>query len=117
MEQLVQIVGALFVLVGFTLAQLGRVDHQSGAYLTVNLVGSAMLAVDAVIGRQYGFLLLEGVWALVSAWGLIRVASAQDRRGCGCDLKPRRVKRQTSIPETGCSTRGRELSWPETSRP
>jgi hypothetical protein len=85
-EQLVQIVGALLVLVGFTLAQLGRVDHHSGAYLIVNLVGSAMLAVDAVIGRQYGFLVLEGVWALVSAWGLIRMASAQDRHGASGDF-------------------------------
>lgn len=86
MEQLVQIVGALLVLVGFTLAQLGRLDHHSGAYLIVNLVGSAMLAVDAVIGRQYGFLVLEGVWALVSAWGLIRMASAQDRHGASGDF-------------------------------
>jgi hypothetical protein len=100
-EQLVQIVGALLVLVGFTLAQLGRVDHHSGAYLIVNLVGSAMLAVDAVIGRQYGFLLLEGVWALLSAWGLISMASAQDRRGCSRDLRPRRLRRKTSVPETG----------------
>ena len=86
MEQLVQIVGALLVLVGFTLAQLGRVDHHSSAYLIVNLVGSTMLAVDAVIGRQYGFLVLEGVWALVSAWGLIRTASAQHRHGTSGDL-------------------------------
>ena len=86
MEQLVQIVGALLVLVGFTLAQLGRLDHHSGAYLILNLVGSAMLAVDAVIGRQYGFLVLEGVWALVSAWRLIRMASAQDRHGAGGDF-------------------------------
>jgi hypothetical protein len=85
-EQLVQIVGALLVLVGFTLAQLGRVDHHSGAYLIVNLVGSAMLAVDAAIGRQYGFLVLEGVWALVSAWGLIRMGSTQDRHGPVGDL-------------------------------
>jgi hypothetical protein len=84
-EQLVQVVGALLVLVGFTLAQLGRLDHHSSAYLIVNLVGSAMLAVDAVVGRQYGFLLLEGIWALVSAWGLIRIASGQDRRAWGRD--------------------------------
>jgi hypothetical protein len=29
-----------------------------------------VLAVDAYIEQQWGFLLLEGVWTIVSAWGL-----------------------------------------------
>jgi hypothetical protein len=45
----------------------------SYAYLVLNLVGSAVLAYLAVIEEQWGFLLLEGVWALVSAWSLGRV--------------------------------------------
>lgn len=76
-EQLVQVAGALLILVGFTLAQFGRLDQHSAAYLILNLVGSAILAVDALLGRQLGFLLLEGVWALVSAWGLIRMVSTR----------------------------------------
>lgn len=76
-EQLVQIVGAALVLFGFTLAQLGRLDQHSAAYLTVNFVGAAILAVEALLGRQIGFLLLEGVWAMVSAWGLARLYIAQ----------------------------------------
>ena len=44
----------------------------SRVYLVANLVGSAALAVDAAIGAQWGFLLLEGVWAVVSGIGLVR---------------------------------------------
>jgi hypothetical protein len=40
--------------------------------LLANLVGSAVLAVDAAVERQWGFLLLESVWALVSANSLLR---------------------------------------------
>jgi uncharacterized protein (DUF1786 family) len=69
--QLLQLVGALLVLAGFTLAQLGRLDPQSIPYLVVNLVGSAILAALALEERQWGFLLLEGVWALVSLAGLV----------------------------------------------
>ena len=52
MEPLVQIVGALLILVAF--------------------VGATILTADAWTGRQWGFLLLEGVWAVVSLVGLAR---------------------------------------------
>jgi hypothetical protein len=74
MEQLIQVAGAVFVLAGFTAAQVGRLDQHSPVYLGVNLAGSAILAVDAMLGHELGFLLLEGVWAAVSAWGLVQLA-------------------------------------------
>ena len=39
----------------------------------LNLVGSVVLAGLAWHERQWGFLLLEAVWAVVSAWGLFQV--------------------------------------------
>lgn len=74
MHQLVQIAGALLILSGFVLAQARVLDPQSLWYLVVNLVGSVILTVDAWREAQWGFLLLELVWAIVSAWGLIRLA-------------------------------------------
>jgi hypothetical protein len=70
MGQIVQIVGSLLVLAGFVLAQRGLLRPTSLVYLSLNLAGSAVLAVDAALSRQWGFLLLEGVWAIVSAVGL-----------------------------------------------
>jgi hypothetical protein len=67
--QVVQVLGALAILAGFALAQVGRLDVRSTAYLTLNFVGAAVLAVLAYHERQWGFLLLEGVWAFVSLWG------------------------------------------------
>jgi hypothetical protein len=73
MAQLVQIVGALLILIAFAAAQFGLMNPRSLVYLVLNLVGSAVLTVLAWHEEQWGFLLLEGVWALVSAWGLTQV--------------------------------------------
>jgi membrane-bound ClpP family serine protease len=72
MSQLAQIAGAIAILVAFAAAQLGLVSVQSRLYLILNLAGSAVLALDAWHERQWGFLLLEGMWALVSGWSLSR---------------------------------------------
>jgi hypothetical protein len=71
LEQLLQLLGAILVLAGFTLAQLQRLDPQSLPYLVLNAVGAGILAVLAFSGEQWGFLLLEGVWTIVSVAGLV----------------------------------------------
>ena len=72
MDQVVQIVGALLILTAFAAAQFDRLDVESKPYLWLNLVGSIILAALAWHERQWGFLLLEGVWAIVSAYSLVR---------------------------------------------
>jgi hypothetical protein len=78
-EPIVQLLGAIMILVAFVGAQLGAVRPDAVSYLALNLVGSAVLAADAWWGRQWGFLLLEGVWAVVSLGGL--VATLRGSRG------------------------------------
>ena len=73
MDQLIQVAGALLILAAFAGQQLGRISAASRLYLLLNLVGSVVLAVLAVIEEQWGFVLLEGVWAVVSAWSLIQL--------------------------------------------
>jgi hypothetical protein len=71
MDQVVQIVGALLILAAFAAVQFDRMRTDSRLYLTLNLLGSAILAVLALASSQWGFVLLEVVWTIISAWGLL----------------------------------------------
>ena len=73
MLQVLSLIGALLILAPFAASQLGRLRTSSWTYQLLNLVGSTVLAVVAVVESQYGFILLESVWALMSLVGLGRV--------------------------------------------
>jgi hypothetical protein len=72
MSEIAQVVGAVLVLIPFAWSQLGRLPTESVLYLGLNFVGSGLLAVLALADRQWGFLLLEGIWAMVALCGLAR---------------------------------------------
>ena len=74
MEPLIELVGAVLILSAFVLTQLGRLSTASLNYLLLNFGGSGILAVVAAVDGDTGFLLLEGVWAIVSAYSLVRLA-------------------------------------------
>jgi hypothetical protein len=73
MVQTVSIAGALLILLPFAGSQLGRLSTQSLIYQSMNLVGAASLTAVAMLERQYGFILLEGVWTVMSVIGLAKV--------------------------------------------
>ena len=79
MSTVLQVLGALAILFPYVGAQVGAIKLRSFPYLGLNLLGSTLLTVLAIAGRQWGFVLLEACWALVSAHGL----GAQLRSGRG----------------------------------
>ncbi len=74
--QSVSLVGALLILAGFSMQQWGRWKADDTVYLWVNMLGAGVLTVVAWIESQWGFLLMEIVWTLVSLHGLIKRARA-----------------------------------------
>ena len=78
MDQVIQVVGALLILAGFVLAHFRVLRVESMTYLVLNFLGSAILAWLAWVDRQWGFLLLEFVWAIVSAWGIVQTLRGRD---------------------------------------
>jgi len=80
MLQGISILGALLILLPFAGSQFGRLATHSLVYQGLNLIGSSVLTAVAAVEQQYGFLLLEGAWALVSIVGLTRVLQGRPAR-------------------------------------
>ena len=81
MLQTAQLIGAVLILVAFVAAQRGAWSPHSIVYLVLNLVGSVVLFIVALIGSDWGFLLLEVVWAIVSAQSLLQVLRGREPTG------------------------------------
>jgi hypothetical protein len=73
MEQIAQIAGAILILIAFAALQRGSMSPTGRLYLGLNLAGSLILSGVALEDSDWGFLLLEAVWAAVSLVGLIGV--------------------------------------------
>jgi len=69
--QAISVIGALLILGAFAANLLQWMNTSNHWYSLLNFAGSAILLVVAILDQQFGFILLEGAWALVSLWGII----------------------------------------------
>ena len=79
MVQAVSIVGALAILVAYAANQFRWIGPNNLSYTLLNVVGAGILTVIAILEQQWGFLLLEGVWTLVSLWALVGLLRTRQR--------------------------------------
>jgi hypothetical protein len=68
--QLIQIIGALLNMGAFALLHFEIAPSSALRYLIPNWLGSVLLVGSAYVGGQWGFLLLEGAWVLVTGYAI-----------------------------------------------
>lgn len=73
------VLGSIGILAAFGASQFKLIRPTSFSYLALNVIASGLLGFVAFVERQWGFLLLEGAWSLISLVMLIRlVARGED---------------------------------------
>jgi hypothetical protein len=123
--QLVSVVGSLLVLLAYVSNQFGWLRAQGLAYALANIVGSGILAMIAALEAQWGFLLLESAWALVSLVAAVRqrakLKREHQRRSPGAKITAfgwvvtRMRARRGDVAQEDLSSRADEL-WFEMSK-
>ena len=75
-RQLISFAGALLILIAYVGHQMAWINSRRPAYNILNAAGSAILWWIALHPFQIGFLVLEGVWTIISIWALLRPRAA-----------------------------------------
>lgn len=68
-------IGVLQILLAYFLNVIGSVSSKSLAFILLNLIGASMACFASVLLKYWPFIVLEGVWALVSLYSFINYLS------------------------------------------
>lgn len=67
--QIISLLGAFLILTAFALLNFKKLSNDDLRYQLLNLIGAGFLTYTACVDNQYGFIILEATWCLVSAYG------------------------------------------------
>lgn len=80
LADVIGIFGALAVLAGYLLLQLGKLRRGEVAFLLLNLVGSAGILYSLAFRFNLSATLIEAAWFAISLYGLARLALKRSSR-------------------------------------
>ncbi|MDP2069428.1 MAG: hypothetical protein Q8K04_10760 [Lutibacter sp.] len=66
-------IGITLLLLAFFLNLMDKIKTDSLPYLLLNFMGAAIACLASVLLNYMPFVILEGCWALVSAFGLVKL--------------------------------------------
>lgn len=79
LNQLIALIGAISVLSAYLGIQRKWMRPEDRNYHILNFAGASMLAYVAILDQRWGFILLEGVWALAAVPGMLRPPAPRAR--------------------------------------
>jgi uncharacterized membrane protein len=65
-------IGVFLILLAYILNVLGKLKSKDLTFILLNLIGASMACLASVLMDYLPFIILEGVWAMVSLIALIK---------------------------------------------
>ena len=63
--------GVFQILLAYVLNALGKTSNKSLIFILLNFVGATMACMASVLLNYWPFIILEGIWSLVSLYSLV----------------------------------------------
>jgi len=76
LEQILSIGAALTILAAYAGLQLGYLDNKKPLFNWLNFIGAIVLAVIAFRAEQWGFVILEVSWGIISIGPILGLKKA-----------------------------------------
>lgn len=64
--------GVFLILLAYFLNVVGLISSKQISFILLNLIGALMACVASILLNYWPFIILEGVWALVSCYALLK---------------------------------------------
>ncbi|MCB0444084.1 MAG: hypothetical protein R2812_05110 [Gelidibacter sp.] len=65
-------IGVFQILLAYFLNIIGKLSTKNLAFITLNLIGATMACTASILLNYWPFIVLEGIWALVALYALVR---------------------------------------------
>ncbi|MDQ3126104.1 MAG: hypothetical protein M3Q74_10950 [Pseudomonadota bacterium] len=79
LPDIVGVVGVLCILIAYAGATAKKLDPAKAPALLLNLTGALLILVSLYFDFNLSAVLMEGAWALVAVFGLVRLALGRNR--------------------------------------
>jgi hypothetical protein len=66
-------IGVSQILLAYFLNVIGKTSSKSLVFILLNVVGAAMACFASILLKYWPFIILEGVWTLVSIYALLKL--------------------------------------------
>lgn len=78
-DQLIGSIGVGLLLLAYALNVTGRLSKETTAYAALNALGAGLACLASWLIAYYPFVVLEGVWMVVSIWALVFPTNSSSR--------------------------------------